>query len=1278
MASLQEQMESLQPIPTIRVQDLLSDKTENDLDAIAGQFSGGLEEKASEYDREDAMMFAATLGVTDSYRGIKQMAGFDKVDMAVDQKLLNKLMEHPEWGEDIKWTYFGSMFLDPVGWLTPASKAAQLAKAGYKFTKWQKAKRLAGTGFMWGGIGGLTAYVDNDSSNRVFNTITGMAAGTVLAPAIGLPAGALGSFIAAKTPKQLTDNPQAVVKELTGIDTTSLTNSVKSFYYGKFQPASQKYEDLKRKYVYKPIILDNPIASLGAGAGAFGGNYVFGEDIDKYINRLEDENDMDSGPWRTALKSTLMFGGAALGFGAAKKIKIKGQSAQDFIGRRVIDNYKLSDEFVKLHEGAFLDFNDVAYKFTDIAERAKALSVNEKQILYYFLDGQVDNIAGLSKEAREIGSEARELIQETGQRMVDAGMLKPSTFHENMNTYIHRTYGEKLSPEFRKAIGVEVREILTKATDESRHGLVGVELMARGHPIPIPAKETGRIANLEKQGYKKLGKVKNGIQTLRKQLTAKERKALNEIEDAAFAIKATGDLMINDLAVYKFYSDINTKFGYMDNAELKRLLKISKSKKASKDEKAFARSMYKAYKDSGKKTFEQLSPEEQADMFHFKHGNKIKKTGLERYGDLAGKYIPKDMADAIKVQREFSQGEGFLGWLYHGKGHLPDFFRSYRRYNSMWKRSKTSWNPTVHTNNTVSNFFLLDMHNVPFGTFADHGFKVFTKKGQDNLNKLDLGFGESNTYEDLVRLGVFDASLAKAELRVGQEDWKTVYAREFLRVQLKRKKVTADTDDPIADIEDTLEMSNNIAGRTYQKYVDWLDKTKIGEGVIGKKTRGKEFLKNPMKWADKGLTDLYQREDQMFRVALYIDRVQKRIPELKQFKKGSSEYNNAIEQIKRSAAKEAKKGFIDYNIQAPFINFLRDTGLPFFSYTYRVIPMLAKTATLNPAKFAKWASIGYALDYAGRERSKKETEYERALMDEKRLARAFGLPVMPPTFLKMGDPLRGAEQFAQQRFDYALGWGLDRDVEGNKLPQTSYYLDTTRFLPGGDALGQTTPEQGGRIAGLPAPFQPSFGLAGELFMPMILGIDPFTGRELSENAWERFHFTLARLVPNNPLLGFSGLQKLFGSDERNDFYDSWAHKKIMNALERRPDSSAYAPDLPVLMALAQTVGIKIWPIDKEKLTAVFTNEFKTEVKELKALIKKKEKDVFKYYGTELYKNKEEEAKEAVKELVERMEDILINARIVQAKRFKRRERKFGEVPADIVESISETVREILD
>tara|TARA_R100000808_G_scaffold2156_12_gene9050 strand:+ start:793 stop:4581 length:3789 start_codon:yes stop_codon:yes gene_type:complete len=1262
MVSLQEQMQTLQSIaPTEKTQDWKPYNPNPEADQ-SNPFAGGLEEKASEYDRSDAMQLAATLGITDTFRGVKQIAGFDKVDMAVDQKLLNKLMEHPEWGDDIKWTYFGSLLLDPIGWLTPASKAAQLAKAGYKFTKWQKARKLAVSGFAWGGIGGVTGYVDPDSGGRVFNTITGAAGGAVLAPALGIPAQALGKFIASKTPKQLTDDPQGMIKELTGIDTASLTNPVKSFYYKNFQPAAQKYEDLKRQYVYKPIVLDNPIASVGAGAGAYGGNLVFGDDIDKYINRLEDERDMDSGPWRSALKTTLMFGGAALGFGLFKK-RFKGKNAQDFIGRRVIDNYKLSDEVVKLKEGAYLDFNDAAYKFTDIAERAKALSEDEKKILYYFLDGQVDNIADLSKEAREIGAEAREIIQETGQRMVDAGMLKPSTFHENMNSYIHRTYGEKLSPKLLKEIGIDVDDPILKG--EGKLKIIGSELKGRGHIKDIPVKEKNNIAKLEKLGYKKFGKQNNGIQSYRIQLTAEQRKALNEIEDAAFAIKATGDLMLNDLAAYKFYRDINISSAYADASELKRLYKLSTNKKASADERAFASKLYKEYKDGGRKTYDELTPTEQADLVQIPV-SKVPKTGLQKYGDLAGRWLPKDIADDIIVARKFSDGEGFLGELYNNK-----YFQKYRRFNSMWKRSKTSWNPTVHTNNIVSNFFLLDAHDVPLDTFIENGFKVYTKKGQEELNKLDLGFGESNTYEDLVRLGVFDAGLAKAELKIGNADWKTEYLKDFHGLEL-RKRIRGKgggihrgkfEEDALGEVDDILEMSINIAGRNYQKYVDWIKK------------------KNPIKALDKLATGLYQREDQMFRVALYIDRVQKRMPELNQFTKGSAEYTNAIEQIKRSAAKEAKKGFIDYNIQSPVINILRDSALPFFSYTYRIIPILAKTATLKPSKFAKWAAIGYALDYAGRERSKEETQYERALMDEKRLSRMFGLPFMPPTFIKLGDPLRSAEQFAQKRFDYALGWGLDRDVEGNKLPQRSNFLDTTRFLPGADLLGQTTPDEGGFISGLPAPFQPSGGLAGELFVPLLTGKDPFTGKDIPKDV-NALEFTLARLVPNNPLFGISGLQKLFGSKERNDFYDAWAHKKIMNALERRPDSSAYAPDLPVLTAVAQTIGIKIWPIDPQKLNAVFTAKYRSDIRELEELIDDRRDKVGKYRGTDLYEAKQRDLNIYAEEIKEKMEDILINARIVDAKRFKRRERKFGEVPADIIESmgesISETAREIFD
>jgi len=1319
MSSIDDQLKALKVVPESETQYWKPYNPNPAVDST-NPFSGGLQETAAEYDRGEAMRFAATLGISDTFRGVKQLAGFDRLEMATDQKVLNILMENPEWGSDVKLAYFGSLFLDPIGWLTPASKVAQLARMGYKFSKLQKARKLAVSGAIWGTVGGYTGYVDNDSSNRLFNTLTGTAGGAILAPALGMPAAALGKFIASKkgkdllrqmtpeeqdtfvknlsekafpdqevdierlsntkisltgtggetivdftnrkTAKELLENPQAALKEFTGEDSPTLTGNIKRFYYEKFQPAKQRYEDGKRRYLYKPLILENPIASLGAGAGAFGGNAIFGDDIDKYINRLEDEGDMDSGPWRNALKTSLMAGGAILGFGAFKKGKIGGQSVQDFIGRRVIDNFKLSNSFIKLKEGAYLDFNDISYQFTEIAERAAKLSDDQRRILYYFLDGQTDNIADLSKEAKEIGLEAREIIRETGQMMVDAGMLKPSTFLTNQDSYIHREYFDKMKPKFLREAGTQVDEELKIQNTNGRLSLIGVELKARGHIIRLnPKTDKVEITKLEKEGYEKFGRVVNGMQPYRRQLTKAEREAKGEIEEAAYAIKSTGELMLNDLAVYKFYSDVNSNFAYITKKDLDSLLKIinGKSKKYTKDEKAFAKALYNTHKNSGRKLYDDLSPEEQADLVLIK-STRMPKTGLNKYGDLAGRYIQKDMADDIIVQKAFSDGDSFLGKLYKN-----EYFQSYRRLNAVWKRSKTSWNPTVHTNNIVSNFFLLDAHNVSLDTFLEHGFKVYTKKGQDSLNKLDLGFGESNTYEDLVRLGVFDAGLTKTELRIGMNDWKKAYAEDILKLKLKRSKKTdklgRPVDDPIADTEDILELSTSIAGKSYSKYLNFIKK------------------KNPIRFFDRKLTDLYQREDQMFRVALYVDRLQKRIPELDQFTKGSKEYTSALEQIKRSAAKEAKKGFIDYNIQSPFINILRDTGLPFFSYTYRIIPILAKTATLQPSKFAKWAAIGYALDYAGRERSKQETEYERSLMDEKRLARAFGLPFMPPTFLKVGDIARGAEQFAQKRFDYALGWGLDKDAQGNKLPQTSNYADITRFLPGGDVLGQTTPEQGGRIAGLPAPLQPSFGLVGEIVWPLLLEEDPFTGRELKEDFMGRLNFTAARLVPNNPLLGLSGLQKLFGSDERNDFYDSWAHKKIMNALERNPDSSDYAPDLPVLMAVAQTMGIKIWPIDTRKLNTIFSMKYKRDKRELEKLIKKKYADLRQdYYQTATYDTRKKQADKSAREIQEKIDDLLIKARLISAKKFKRRERKFGEVPLDVMKSLGETISEKFD
>ena len=40
-------------------------------------------------------------------------------------------------------------------------------------------------------------------------------------------------------------------------------------------------------------------------------------------------------------------------------------------------------------------------------------------------------------------------------------------------------------------------------------------------------------------------------------------------------------------------------------------------------------------------------------------------------------------------------------------------FKERRKMNSLWKSSKTAWNPTVHVNNMFGNVILSDLADVP-------------------------------------------------------------------------------------------------------------------------------------------------------------------------------------------------------------------------------------------------------------------------------------------------------------------------------------------------------------------------------------------------------------------------------------------------------------------------------------------------------------------------------------------------------------------------------------
>jgi hypothetical protein len=71
-------------------------------------------------------------------------------------------------------------------------------------------------------------------------------------------------------------------------------------------------------------------------------------------------------------------------------------------------------------------------------------------------------------------------------------------------------------------------------------------------------------------------------------------------------------------------------------------------------------------------------------------------TGVKKFGNLAGKYVPGDVLSALKTKA----------------GPDSDITRAYLKALSLWKEGRTSLNPVTHVNNVVSNLVMSDLAGV--------------------------------------------------------------------------------------------------------------------------------------------------------------------------------------------------------------------------------------------------------------------------------------------------------------------------------------------------------------------------------------------------------------------------------------------------------------------------------------------------------------------------------------------------------------------------------------
>lgn len=291
---------------------------------------------------------------------------------------------------------------------------------------------------------------------------------------------------------------------------------------------------------------------------------------------------------------------------------------------------------------------------------------------------------------------------------------------------------------------------------------------------------------------------------------------------------------------------------------------------------------------------------------------------------------------------------------------------------------------------------------------------------------------------------------------------------------------------------------------------------------------------------------LYQMEDNIWRAGLYQTKL----------KEGLA---NGMSEMKARgwAARQAKEFFVDYDQNPPLLNGLRHTFLPFFSYTYGIMPRLAEVAAKNPAKYMKWAGIYAGMNMAGEIMSGEDDYLLKEVKDVVRDNPMMGMPWMPNARVQMPSAVKD--------------W-MSPDSEDVQS------LNTERWMPGGTfslSEGGT-----GQIPFFPEAIQPSGGLAGAVGWPLI-GVNQFQGTDIPEG--KKLESAVRNVLPNWPGLNIGGIR-------------SWAQQKVERA--DSGETSRYQDDYSPLGARFSNAGIRVEPLNPSKMRGRIKMKYDQKLKDI--------------------------------------------------------------------------------